>query len=97
MVSRLEFAPSAAESLVGQFDNAGEAPRVGRARVRGIGSGAMFLTSGIRASTLSASITGGFNDPTRLCILRDLPDLPNPDINGDGNVDLIDRAFILAY
>jgi len=54
----------------------------------------MFLTTGIRVFTLSASITGEIDDPTMLCIL---PDLPNPDINGDGNVDTIDLAFFLAY
>jgi hypothetical protein len=95
LIGRLEIAPGATVSLVDGFNNAGgKPPEVIYARELSIGSGATLLTNGIKVFARSASIAGEIDDPSRLCIL---PDLPNPDINGDGNVNAIDLSYVLAY
>jgi hypothetical protein len=95
LIGRLEIAPGAMVSLVDEFDNArGKPPEVVYARELSIGSGATLLTNGIKVVTRSAAIAGEIDDPSMVCIV---PDLPNPDINGDGNVNAIDLSFVLTY
>ena len=44
--------------------------------------------------TRNALIQGTVDNPANICVV---PDVPDPDINGDGHVNAIDLAFILTY
>jgi hypothetical protein len=95
LIGRLEIAPGVTVALVDEYNNApGKAAEVVYAKRLTVGSGATLLTNGRKVITRGATILGQVDDPSNICVL---PDVPNPDINGDGSVNAIDLAFILTY
>jgi hypothetical protein len=82
-------------SLVDEYNNAlGKAPEVVYARGLTVQAGATLLTNGIKIVARNALIQGTVDNAANICVV---PDLPDPDVNGDGHVNGIDLAFILTY
>ncbi len=95
LIGELDIATGATVSLVDNFNNApGKAAEVVYARGLTVKPGATLLTNGIKVVTRNALIQGTVDDIANICVVIDTPD---PDMNGDGHVNGIDLAFILAY
>jgi hypothetical protein len=95
LIGELDIATGATVSLVDNFNNApGKAAEVVYARGLTVKPGATLLTNGIKIVTRNALIQGTVDDIANICVVIDTPD---PDMNGDGHVNGIDLAFILAY
>lgn len=95
LIGRFEIASGVSASLVDHYNNApGKGAEVVYAKRLTVGSGAILFTNGIKVITRGATILGQVDDPSNICVL---PDVPNPDINGDGNVNAIDLSFVLTY
>jgi hypothetical protein len=81
--------------IVDDFANApGKGGEVIYARGLSVAAGATLITDGRTIYTLNAIIEGTVDDPSNIC---EAPDLPSPDINGDGRVNAIDLAYVLTY
>ena len=95
LIGELDIATGATVSLVDNFNNApGKTAEVVYARGLTVKPGATLLTNGIKIVTRNALIQGTVDDIANICVVIDTPD---PDMNGDGHVNGIDLAFILAY
>ena len=95
LIGELDIVSGATVSLVDSFNNAaGKDAEVVYARGLTVQAGATLLTNGIKVVTRNALIQGTVDDPANICVV---PDLPDPDVNGDGHVNGIDLAFILTY
>ena len=95
LIGELDVVSGATVSLVDAFNNApGKDAEVVYARGLTVQPGATLLTNGIKVVTRNALIQGTVDDPANICVV---PDVPDPDVNGDGFVNGIDLAFILTY
>ncbi|MEY4119203.1 MAG: hypothetical protein RLZZ116_2531 [Planctomycetota bacterium] len=95
LIGELDVVSGATVSLVDNFNNApGKDAEVVYARGLTVQPGATLLTNGIKVVTRNALIQGTVDNPANICVV---PDVPDPDVNGDGFVNGIDLAFILTY
>ncbi len=95
LIGELDVVSGATVSLVDNFDNAaGKGVEVVYARGLTVQPGATLLTNGIKVVTRNALIQGTVDNPANICVV---PDVPDPDVNGDGSVNGIDLAFVLTY
>lgn len=95
LFGELSVAAGSTLELRDEFNNApGKSAEAVYARGLTVGPGATLVTNGLRIYARNASILGSIDDPANLCIV---PDLPDPDINGDGFVNAIDVAYVLTY
>jgi hypothetical protein len=95
LIGELDVVSGATVELVDNFNNAaGKAAEVVYARGLTVQPGATLVTNGIKIVTRNALIQGTVDDPANICVV---PDLPDPDVNGDGVVNGIDLAFVLTY
>ena len=95
LIGELDVVGGATVSLVDNFDNAaGKGAEVVYARGLTVQPGATLLTNGIKVVTRNALIQGTVDNPANICVV---PDVPDPDVNGDGHVNGIDLAFVLTY
>jgi hypothetical protein len=95
LIGELDVVSGATVELVDNFNNAaGKSAEVVYARGLTVQPGATLVTNGIKVVTRNALIQGTVDDPANICVV---PDLPDPDVNGDGVVNGIDLAFVLTY
>ena len=95
LIGELDVVSGATVELVDNFNNAaGKSAEVVYARGLTVQPGATLVTNGIKVVTRNALIQGTVDNPANICVV---PDLPDPDVNGDGIVNGIDLAFILTY
>jgi hypothetical protein len=95
LIGELDVVSGATVELVDNFNNApGKAAEVVYARGLTVQPGATLVTNGIKVVTRNALIQGTVDNPANICVV---PDLPDPDVNGDGVVNGIDLAFVLTY
>jgi hypothetical protein len=95
LIGELDVVSGATVELVDNFNNApGKAAEVVYARGLTVQPGATLVTNGIKIVTRNALIQGTVDNPANICVV---PDLPDPDVNGDGVVNGIDLAFVLTY
>jgi hypothetical protein len=95
LIGELDVVSGATVELVDNFNNAaGKSAEVVYARGLTVQPGATLLTNGIKIVTRNALIQGTVDNPANICVV---PDLPDPDVNGDGVVNGIDLAFVLTY
>jgi hypothetical protein len=95
LIGELDVVSGATVSLVDNFNNApGKDAEVVYARGLTVQPGATLITNGIKVVTRNALIQGTVDDLANICVV---PDVPDPDVNGDGSVNGIDLAFVLTY
>ena len=95
LIGELDVVSGATVSLVDNFNNApGKDAEVVYARGLTVQPGATLITNGIKVVTRNALIQGTVDDMANICVV---PDVPDPDVNGDGSVNGIDLAFVLTY
>ncbi len=95
LIGELDVVGGATVSLVDNFDNAaGKGVEVVYARGLTVQPGATLITNGIKVVARNALIQGTVDNPANICVV---PDVPDPDANGDGHVNGIDLAFVLTY
>ena len=95
LFGEISVRPGSTLELIDDFDNAaGKSGEVIYCRGLHVFAGATLITNGHTIYSMNANIEGSVDDASNIC---ELPHAPDADINGDGQVNGIDLAYVLTY